>query len=119
MEKQNITEEALAGESGISTKQITRLRTGETETPKLGTVVALAIALDLPQKVSMAFLNIAGYTLRRGISSHMMYEFFLSDSCSFSVKECNEILVAKGLKPLVDEEEKRSKTDTAARSPKK
>lgn len=102
MKKKGITIEALANDSGVSPRQITRLRTGETENPSLTNVVALAIALDLPQNISLEFLKIAGYTLRRNTTCHMMYDFFLSDGCLLSVEECNELLVAKELKPLTD-----------------
>ncbi len=104
MKKQGIKVEDLASSSRVSPRQITRLRTGETENPELETVIALAIGLDLPHIVSMEFLKIAGYTLRRTTSSHMMYDFFLSDCCILSVNECNQMLIAKGFEPLTGEE---------------
>ena len=104
MEKQGLTIKDLADKSGISEKQITRLRKGKTENPELETVVALAIGLDVPKIVSMEFLKIAGYKLRRDKQEHLMYDFFLDDVWSPTVAECNEILAAMNFKPLTKED---------------
>ena len=100
MKVQKVTIEELAELSRISDRQITRLRTGESERPSLGTVVALAIGLDLPYDVSILFLETAGYSLQIYTNENILYKHFLADYCNKTVKECNQILEDNGFKAL-------------------
>ncbi len=99
-DREKITVEALAERSGISNRQIIRLRTGETEQPELDTIVAIAIGLDIPEDVSNLLLEVAGHKLLAYKEEHMLYKFFLSDTCEMSIQECNEMLIASGYDKL-------------------
>ena len=109
MKEKKITVETLAERSSISDRQVTRLRTGETEQPELETIVAIAIGLDIPEDVSTLLLEVAGHTLLAYKEEHMLYKFFLSDPCEMPIKECNEMLIANGYEPLNSSMTKRRK----------
>ncbi len=100
MKKKKITVESLADFSGISERQISRLRKETTERPKIETVVALAIGLDIPYEISILFLKTASYVLSLGNEKHMLYKHFLSDGCLMSIHDCNAMLEANGFKSL-------------------
>ena len=105
MEAQHMTVDDLAWESGISDRTIQRYRNAKTKNPKLSTVVAMAIGLDIPYVVSMKLIEAANLKLIPNNEERMLYIFFLSDACTMTVDECNDILKAHKLEPLNGEKE--------------
>ena len=99
------TVEELAGESGLSERTIKRYRNAKTKNPKLETLVALAIGLDIPYVVSMKLIEAAGLWFIPNTEELMLYNFFLSDACTMTVSECNGILKNHGLELLNGEKE--------------
>ena len=99
----NISERKLADKSEVSEKTIQRIRTGESASPTLETMVALCIGMDLPYDVSLAFIEKAGLTLIGNTAEKLLFKFFLKDGCSYDIYKCDEILKAKGFKGFIRE----------------
>lgn len=92
----DISEAKLSDKSGLTEKTIQRIRTEQSINPHLSTIIALCIGLELPYKVSLAFLDKAGLSLKTNSTENMLFNFFISDGCNFDIYQCDELLRAKG-----------------------
>ncbi|MDY2776598.1 MAG: hypothetical protein SOV02_08920 [Streptococcus infantarius] len=101
MKYQDVRNEELAEYSMIGVETISRMRNRSDYEPKLKSVVAICIGLNLPPMVSNKLIELAGYSLRNTTDEHMFYSVLLAGSSSFTVGECNELLVENGYSALV------------------
>jgi DNA-binding XRE family transcriptional regulator len=103
MKRLNITEEELAQKSLVSPKTIQRMRNEFDYNPKLGTVIAICIGLQLPPPLSMDMVAKSGHSFRPGDQKHIIYQMLLMTKYQSSIYECNEILLACDYKTLAKE----------------
>ncbi|MGE5417505.1 MAG: hypothetical protein ACM3UZ_12280 [Acidobacteriota bacterium] len=103
MDRLKITVEELEEKSLINTKTIQRIRNDERYQPKLTTVVALCIGLQLSPILSNDMITKAGMSFRV-TEEHIIYQMLLHSYYRNSIYECNEILMANNFKPLSKEE---------------
>lgn len=101
MKYQDVRNEELAEYSMIGVETISRMRNRSDYEPKLKSVVAICIGLNLPPMVSNKLIELSGYSLRNTTDEHMFYSVLLAGSSSFTVGECNELLVENGYSALV------------------
>lgn len=101
MEVRGITVEQLADETGLSEKTIQRMRNDPDRTPSLESVVAVCVGLHLDAYDSDMLLHLAGYQLTNR-KTDRIYRLFLNFAFKESVKDCNNMLIRLGMKPLTD-----------------
>jgi len=94
------TNEKLAEASLISAKTVQRMRNNEDYTPTLETVIALCIGLRLPPVLNTDLLSKSGYSLKGTSDLHLMYHFILTSCYTYTIHECNEMLIKHNFKPL-------------------
>ena len=103
MDRLKMTVEELEEKSLINTKTIQRIRNDERYQPKLATVVALCIGMQLSPILSNDMITKAG-TLFRISEEDIIYQMLLHSYYRNSIYECNEILRANNFKPLCKED---------------
>ncbi|WP_212506975.1 helix-turn-helix domain-containing protein [Caproicibacterium amylolyticum] len=103
MSRKKYTVETLAERSLASTKTIQRMRNDENYTPKLGTVVAVCIGLQLHPILSGDLIKKSGLAFKY-TEEHTAYQFILSTHFRSSIYECNKKLACCGFKSIGREE---------------
>jgi len=103
MRRQNITEEWLAEEAGISTKTIQRMRNDPEYRPSLQTMVAVCLGMHLYPYNSNHLLYVAGYILN-DLTIERIYQALLNITFKTPMHEINAALVRLGYTPFVDKE---------------
>ena len=103
MNRKKYTVETLAERSLASTKTIQRMRNDESYAPKLGTIVAVCIGLQLHPILSGDLIKKSGLAFKY-TEEHTAYQFILSTHFRSSIYDCNERLVAFGFKMIGREE---------------
>jgi protease-4 len=98
-----ITVENLEEKSLVNARTIQRMRNDERYQPKLGTIVAVCIGLQLNPVFSADMIRKSGNTFR-ATEEHIIYQMLLNSYYQNSIYECNEILQANNCKPLTKEE---------------
>ena len=101
MKWQDVRNEELAEYSMIAVETISRMRSRPDYEPKLKSVIAICIALNLPPMLSSKLVELAGYNLRYTSEEQMFYSVLLAGSSSFTVEDCNELLKENGYSVLV------------------
>ena len=91
MSHKGITVEELAEVSGLSVKTIQRMRTADDSRPKLKSIVAVCLALNLAPFASMDLLYLAGYRLTQTIEEQI-YSRLLEVYWECSMEQINELL---------------------------
>jgi len=104
MDRLGCTEESLAERSLVSAKTIQRMRNDLRYSPKLGTVVAICIGMQLHPEFSMDLIGKAGFSFKPFDEEHVIYRILLNTKYQCSIYECNEILRTNSCKPLGREE---------------
>lgn len=99
IEWSEMTEEELAEAAGISEKTIQRLRNDEPDNVTLETVVQFIIGLSLPPALSDCLLRASGKSFMM-TEQHMMYRMLVMTCYPKTIYQCNDMLLAQGLKPL-------------------
>lgn len=85
--------EKLSQESLLSIEYISKLQNNHIKEPTTKTIVALCIALSLPQQIAFRLLSLSGNTLRSlSNDEEMLYEAFMMGTGNFTVEHCNMIL---------------------------
>lgn len=102
MKRLNLTNEALADLSLINEDMIRRYRSEKRE-PKLPTVVALCVGLNLPAQLGMDLVAKAGFSFKP-TEEHTAYWTILSTMTQNSIYECNEMLRAMNVRELAKEQ---------------
>ncbi|MDO4540023.1 MAG: hypothetical protein Q4B48_02810 [Syntrophomonadaceae bacterium] len=102
MERLRITNEALTDRCLISPENISRYR-NDRKKASLPTVIALCVGLRLPPPLGSDMVAKAGFKLTGG-EEDVAYRLILNMMTNNSIYECNETLVAIGMRPLVREE---------------
>ena len=102
MEKVKITVADLSALTGISDRQIGRMRNDETKDISFRTIVALCVALNLVAESAEKLLNIKRYTLNCDDPYVQVCKMFLETRVT--VVDCNDILKSCGYEPLTDGE---------------
>src|SRR5699024_4974170 len=103
MKWKGLKNEELAESCLLSSKTIQRMRNEEDYEPKLRTVIALCVGMQLPPILSRKLIEISGYTIRFAIDEHAMFEAIISGYYKESIHECNELLVSAGFKNLTSD----------------
>lgn len=103
MDRLEVTVEELEERSLITDRTIRRMKNEIGYRPKLNTVVAVCVGLQLPPDLSMDLINKSGHTLMAFDEEHVIYRFILHAKHPCSILECNEILRANNRKPLSKE----------------
>ena len=94
------TREQIANDCWISEKTIYRLCNNVTENPGIGVIVQLCIGMNLPFEVSMKLIERAGYRPRNTLRDMTIMQMLIL-SYKYSIEDCNKLLIAQGLEPLV------------------
>lgn len=94
-----MTEEDLHDETGLSVRQISRIRKNKVKDIPLRTVVALCIGMRLEYSDSVILIGIAGYSLEKQSKDVQIYKAFLLEA-DISVKQCNILLEKRHYIPL-------------------
>ena len=94
-----MTEEELHGETGLSVRQISRIRKNKVKDIPLRTVVALCIGMRLEYSDSVILIGIAGYSLEKQSKDVQIYKAFLLEA-DISVEQCNMLLEKRHYIPL-------------------
>lgn len=95
MKKAGKTAQNLAEEVGIATETISRYRNGKA--PKIQTLVAICVALNLDVKQSQELFNSLGYSFLGTSKEHYAYIYLIEKHRGKSVSQCNEILTGLGI----------------------
>lgn len=104
MERIGMTIEQLAEKSLVGERTIQRMRNEDSYNPKLGTIVAVCVGLQLRPTLSMDLIQKAGYSFKMYLEEHIIYHFLINSHYLFSIYECNEILRANNCKPIGKED---------------
>lgn len=99
MTRKKYTVESLAETSLASSKTIQRMRSDESYTPKLGTIVAICIGLQLHPVLSADLIRKAGLSFKY-TEEHTAYLFLLSTHFHSSIYDCNRHLERCGIGPI-------------------
>ena len=102
MEQTHITVAPLSAKTGISERDIGRMRRDEAKDISFRTIIALCIALNLALETAEKLLNLKRFTLNCDESYVQICKLFLA--VNVSVEDCNEILTVHGMEPLTDGE---------------
>ena len=102
MEHAKVTIAALSERTGISERQITRIRNDQAKDISFRTIIALCVALKLTQDTAERLLNLRRFTLNCDEPYTQICRIFLE--VNISVEDCNKILRSLGLEPLTDGE---------------
>ena len=102
MEEVKVTVANLADKTGISERQIGRMRNDEAKDVCFRTIIALCVALNLVSETAERLLNLKRYTLNCDEPYVQVCKMFLE--VSITVEDCNEILKSFGFEPLTDGE---------------
>lgn len=95
-----MTREQIAVSCWVNEKTIYRLCNNITENPSINMVVQLCIGMSLPFEVSMKLMERAGYRPRNNLRD-MTIMHLLILSYKYNIEDCNKLLIAQGLAPLV------------------
>lgn len=102
MEHTKVTVANLSERTGISERQIGRMRNDETKEICFRTIIAICIALNLVSETAERLLNLKRYTLNCDEPYARVCKMFLE--VHITVEDCNNILKSFGLEPLTDGE---------------
>lgn len=102
MEKVKVTVAKLSERTGISERQIGRMRKDEVKDIGFRTIIALCVALNLAMETAERLLNLKRYTLNCDEPYVQVCKMFLE--VSITVEDCNEILKSLSFEPLTDGE---------------
>ena len=102
MEQTNISIAMLSERTGISERQITRMRNDDVKDIAFRNIIVLAVAMKLALGTAEALLNLKRFTLNCNETYVQMCKLFLE--VNVSVEDCNQILKVHGLEPLTDGE---------------
>lgn len=102
MEQTNISIATLSERTGISERQITRMRNDNVKDIAFRSIIALAIAMRLALETAEQLLNLRRFTLHCDEPYTQMCKMFLE--VNVSVEDCNKTLKSLGLEPLTDGE---------------
>lgn len=94
------TKEQIAADSWISERTIYRLCSHQFDNPSVNLVIQLCIGMDLPFEVSIKLIERAGYKPRNTLRDMSLMQLLIL-SYKYSIEDCNRILRAQGLAPLV------------------
>lgn len=102
MKQAKVTVANLSARTGISERQIGRMRNDEAKDIGFRTIIAVCVALNVVSETAERLLNLKRYTLHCDEPYVQICKIFL-EVC-ITVKECNEILKSFGFEPLTDGE---------------
>ena len=98
MKRCNITSEQLMERSGLGSTTITKLRTGKGR-PKLETILAFCVALNLEEYFRTDLMNKAGVRFDNNNPAHLVYITILELMPDANVFQINEFLKEEGFTP--------------------
>ena len=98
MKRCNITSEQLMERSGLGSTTITKLRTGKGK-PKLETILAFCVALNLEEAFRTDLMNKAGVRFDNNNPAHLVYLTILELMPDANVFQINDFLKEEGFTP--------------------
>ncbi len=98
MKRCNITSEELMERSGLGSTTITKLRTGKGR-PKLETILAFCVALNLEEVFRTDLMNKAGVRFDNNNQAHIVYQIILELMPDANVFQINDFLKEEGFTP--------------------
>lgn len=99
VEWSDMTEEDIAWEADMSTRQLQRLLNDDEQNPQLDTVVLICLAMRLPPLISAALIKKSGHTFKASDRDFTL-QMLLNGYYTHSLEECNKILINQHLLPL-------------------
>ena len=102
MRRLNLTNEGLAKLCLVNEDMIHRYR-NDAKNPKLPTVVALCVGLNLPAQLGLDLVGKAGFSYRPD-EEHAAYWTIILTMTQNSIYECNEMLRSMNIRELVKEQ---------------
>lgn len=102
MAETKVTIAVLSVRTGISERQIGRLRRDETKEVSFRAIIAVCIAMNLVLDTSEKLLNMKRYTLNCDEAYVQLCKMFLQ--VNVTVEDCNGMLTELGYEPLTDGE---------------
>ena len=99
VEWSDMTEEDIAWEADMSTRQLQRLLNDDEQNPQLDTVVLLCLAMKLPPLISSALIKKSGNSFKAN-DREFTLQMLLNGYYTHSLEECNKILLDQHLLPL-------------------
>lgn len=104
MDRLDVKVEKLAERSLVSVKTIQRMRNEVNYSPKLGSIIAVCVGLQLRPALSLDLVSKGGYVFKQFDPEHIIYQFILNFYYLSTIYECNEILRSNSYKVLGKEE---------------
>ena len=101
MKWREMTVEELSEYTLLAPETISRMRSKADYNPTLKSVIVLCIGLQLPPILGHKLIGLAGHVLRHAIKENMMYEIILDGCSTYTIYECNDLLVANDCEPLI------------------
>ena len=98
MKRCNVTSEQLMERSGLGSTTITKLRTGKGR-PKLETILAFCVALNLEEYFRTDLMNKAGVRFDNNNPAHLVYITILELMPDANVFQINDFLKEEGFTP--------------------
>ena len=108
LKKKGITQETLAEKLGIERRTLTKYLSQDS--PSLGHVVGICVALQLPFFISEKLIELSGNAFQRK-SLHHQYREFLFQAEKLSVARCEDILAEHHWPPLFETPERIEKAE--------
>ena len=105
MDKAGKSVKDLADDSGISEREIRRLRNSHTNKADLRNIIAICISLHLNSFIARELVASAGYTLRFKNPEECAYDFLLGLACTITREQADNFLKEENLDPLFEKEE--------------
>lgn len=102
MDQTHISVAELSARTGISDRQIGRIRNDEVKEISFRTIVAVCIAMNLVLETSEVLLKLKRYTMHCDESYVQLCKMFLQ--VNVTVGDCNKMLKNLGYEPLTDGE---------------
>lgn len=99
MKWRGVTNEVLAEAAGVSAKTIQRLRNDGDNDTSLETIIAVCIGMKLPPTASYYLIDKSNFSLNQ-TPKHQVYRFLLNGCYTYSIDDCNAILIAQDFEPL-------------------
>ena len=99
IDRENKTDSDIYKKAGIDRRHFSKIRSNPSYRPGKNTVIALALALELPSDDVILLLSSAGHSLSDSDTADLVIQFCLEKNI-YDIDAVNEALVHFNLKPL-------------------
>lgn len=101
LEWNEMSQVELAEKSGLSARTITKIKEPNHQ-QTIKTVVALCIGMRLPYILCVELIKVAGLSFNFSNDNHVAYSTLLLGYGSMTIWECNDLLIQRGVEPLIN-----------------